>query len=170
MMAGPHRDMRQMTNSSVVRGYPGAPERDPNDGDNWRLHASCRTTDASAFFSPDGERGEARTRREKRAKHICGGCPVRLECRNFALNVGEPFGTWGGLSESDRRNRFRCRATPKSAITASARAVHVHTLPSGFVGQRSVSSAPALIPLHWSDPCDGGRVGPRRACTSMGTQ
>lgn len=68
----------------------------------WQTWAACRGVDSSVFFSPDGERGRARTRREARAKELCGGCPVAFECRSHAISSGEVYGTWGGLSEGDR--------------------------------------------------------------------
>lgn len=40
--------------------------------------------------------------REQRAKEMCRQCPVIQECRSHALEVGEPYGVWGGLSESER--------------------------------------------------------------------
>jgi WhiB family redox-sensing transcriptional regulator len=48
--------------------------------------------------------------REHRAKAICRECPVLEKCRDHALAVGEVYGIWGGMSESeratvDRRNR-----------------------------------------------------------------
>ena len=33
---------------------------------------------------------------------MCRQCPVIQECRSHALEVGEPYGVWGGLSESER--------------------------------------------------------------------
>jgi WhiB family redox-sensing transcriptional regulator len=68
--------------------------------------------DSSVFFHPDGERGRARTQRELRAKEICRNCPVLMQCRSHALKVSEPYGIWGGLSETERemharRNRRR---------------------------------------------------------------
>jgi WhiB family redox-sensing transcriptional regulator len=33
---------------------------------------------------------------------MCRRCPVIDECRSHALEVGEPYGVWGGLSESER--------------------------------------------------------------------
>ena len=50
----------------------------------------------------DGERGRARAQREMRAKEMCRSCPVIAQCRSHALAVGEPYGIWGGLSESER--------------------------------------------------------------------
>ena len=54
------------------------------------------------FFHPDGERGRARLQRERRAKEMCRQCPVMAQCRAHALEVGEPYGIWGGLSETER--------------------------------------------------------------------
>lgn len=85
----------------------------------WQLNGACRGADSSVFFHPDGERGRARAMREHRAKAICRECPVIEQCRSHALSVGEPYGIWGGLSESERdailrptsRNRGRRAAS-----------------------------------------------------------
>ena len=69
----------------------------------WQRLASCRGAEQSVFFHPEGERGVARRRRVAQAKLICESCPVRQQCRDHALRVGEPYGTWGGLSETERR-------------------------------------------------------------------
>jgi WhiB family redox-sensing transcriptional regulator len=68
----------------------------------WQLSARCRTEDPSVFFHPDGERGKARSQRQRKAKAICADCPVIVQCRKHSLTFGERFGTWGGLSEDDR--------------------------------------------------------------------
>jgi len=34
---------------------------------------------------------------------VCAGCAVRAECLQEALDRGERFGVWGGLSEGERR-------------------------------------------------------------------
>lgn len=68
----------------------------------WQLHGLCRGVDSSVFFHPDGERGRARLQRERRAKEMCRECPVMAQCRAHALEVGEPYGIWGGLSETER--------------------------------------------------------------------
>ena len=69
---------------------------------DWPMRAACRDRDAAIFFHPDRERGPAHARRERQAKQVCAECPVRAQCRAHALSVGEPYGVWGGLSESDR--------------------------------------------------------------------
>lgn len=77
---------------------------DAADPWHWQLHARCRGMDASVFFSPEGERGRARLKREHRAKALCRECPVLTQCRTHALEIAEPFGVWGGLSEADRHD------------------------------------------------------------------
>ena len=69
---------------------------------DWQLHSACRGVDSSIFFSPDGERGRARARRERQAKELCRECPVIIDCRTYALSFGEPYGVWGGMTEGER--------------------------------------------------------------------
>ncbi|WP_131771004.1 WhiB family transcriptional regulator, partial [Candidatus Protofrankia californiensis] len=54
------------------------------------------------FFHPEGERGPARAAREAAAKAVCARCPVIQACAEHALQAREPYGVWGGLSESER--------------------------------------------------------------------
>ena len=49
------------------------------------------------MFFPD--KGES----ARPAKRVCAGCEVRAECLQEALDRGERFGVWGGLSERERR-------------------------------------------------------------------
>jgi WhiB family redox-sensing transcriptional regulator len=69
---------------------------------DWQLLSACRYADPDLFFHPDGERGPARSNRERAAKQICVSCPVLASCRMHALQVREPYGVWGGLSEDER--------------------------------------------------------------------
>lgn len=69
---------------------------------HWQLDSACRGMDSEVFFHPEGARGSARTRREEAAKAICASCPVLEQCREHALAVREPYGVWGGLTESER--------------------------------------------------------------------
>jgi WhiB family redox-sensing transcriptional regulator len=81
-----------------LMGQPG-PHEEISD---WQMRAVCRGVDTSLFYSPDGERGRARAERERRAKELCRRCPVVAACRTYALAEEEPYGTWGGLSETER--------------------------------------------------------------------
>lgn len=95
------------------------PPADRDRGD-WRILGSCRNVESSLFFSPEGERGRDRARREARAKRVCQDCPVLTECREYALAVAEPYGTWGGMSEADRRRRTH-RRRRRDARTSAER-------------------------------------------------
>ena len=76
---------------------------------DWQLKGACRGENSDVFYHPDGERGRARTQRENRAKAVCQKCPVMAMCREHALNAAEPYGIWGGLSESERVVILRSR-------------------------------------------------------------
>ncbi|MGW2034226.1 MULTISPECIES: WhiB family transcriptional regulator [Streptomyces] len=69
----------------------------------WQARAACRGMKSSMFFSPAGERGGARRRREARAVAVCRGCPVQSDCRSFAENSRQAYGVWGGATERQRR-------------------------------------------------------------------
>ena len=67
----------------------------------WQLAALCRGRD-DLFFHPHGEREPARSDRESAAKGLCARCPVRRECADHALLMAEPYGVWGGITETER--------------------------------------------------------------------
>ena len=70
----------------------------------WQGRAACRGPIAKVFFPPSApESRTARETRESRAKAICRTCDVRRECLAYALEIAEPHGIWGGLSEVERR-------------------------------------------------------------------
>jgi WhiB family redox-sensing transcriptional regulator len=89
----------------VSQGRPGAVTAPLDAGLAtwaWRLDGACGGLPSSVFFSPDGERGAARRRRERAAKAVCAGCRVRERCADYALAQHERYGVWGGLSEHER--------------------------------------------------------------------
>ena len=69
----------------------------------WQERANCLGVDPDLFFP---ERGAS----TREAKEVCRGCEVRHDCLEFALQNGEKFGIWGGLSERERRRIRRQRA------------------------------------------------------------
>ena len=71
--------------------------------DNWQDGANCHGLDPDLFFP---ERGAS----TREAKEVCRGCVVREQCLEFALQNGEKFGIWGGLSERERRRIRRQRS------------------------------------------------------------
>jgi WhiB family redox-sensing transcriptional regulator len=71
---------------------------------DWRSRAACRGPATELFFAPTvAERKEDRKQREAKAKAICGQCPVRGDCLDYALGLREAHGIWGGLTEGERR-------------------------------------------------------------------
>lgn len=76
----------------------------------WQMRGACRGMDSGFFYHPDGERGAARATREARAKQVCHTCPVMEKCRRHALAAHEPYGVWGGLSETERDEIIRGQA------------------------------------------------------------
>jgi WhiB family redox-sensing transcriptional regulator len=78
---------------------------------SWQMKGLCRGNHSYLFFPPSTvERKEERERREKKAKAICQVCPVMTECLEFALEIREPYGIWGGLTETERRQVLTRRA------------------------------------------------------------
>ncbi|KUH40005.1 MULTISPECIES: WhiB family transcriptional regulator [Streptomyces] len=73
--------------------------------ENWRQAAACRHEDPDLFF-PVGTSGPAVMQAEE-AKKICGRCPVREQCLQWAVETGQDFGVWGGANEDERRTLRR---------------------------------------------------------------
>jgi WhiB family transcriptional regulator, redox-sensing transcriptional regulator len=70
----------------------------------WQQNALCRADDGGVFFPPAHfEHKPEREAREARARAICAGCPVRRPCLEWALGTQEPYGVWGGCSETERK-------------------------------------------------------------------
>lgn len=86
----------------------------------WQDSAACRGTDVSSFYSPARERGRAKEARERRARQVCSGCPVRVECAKFALAIGERFGVWGGMTDQERRAVLKSGVDAIGPASASA--------------------------------------------------
>jgi len=82
----------------------------------WQRLAACRGTEAAWFFAPNYfERRSEKDAREAKAKAVCGRCPVRADCLEYALRIREPHGVWGGLNEMERRAILRRRAADEPA-------------------------------------------------------
>ena len=78
---------------------------------SWQTAALCRGNHSYLFFPPSTvERKDERERREQKAKAICSVCPVNGDCLEFAVAIREPYGIWGGLTESERRQAIAARA------------------------------------------------------------
>jgi len=78
----------------------------------WQERANCLGVDPDLFFP---ERGAS----TREAKAVCRGCEVRGECLEYALEHGEKFGIWGGLSERERRRVRRQRALERRRLASA---------------------------------------------------
>jgi hypothetical protein len=58
----------------------------------------CQTTDPEVWFADYEDVGN----QYRVAKKLCGQCPVKNECLEYALESYEPYGIWGGLSPRER--------------------------------------------------------------------
>jgi WhiB family redox-sensing transcriptional regulator len=66
--------------------------------EDWTLLAKCRGMEDALF--PEASE-------QKRARGVCGGCPVRSECLAEALDNRIEWGVWGGMTERERRLLLR---------------------------------------------------------------
>ena len=77
---------------------------------DWQLFAACRGLDVEIFYHPAGERWHQKNERITQAKRICQRCPVIHQCATWALRTREPYGVWGGLSETERADILGVRS------------------------------------------------------------
>ena len=70
---------------------------------SWQEFANCLGVDPDLFFP---ERGAS----TREAKEVGRGGVGRDGCLEYALQNGEKFGIWGGISERERRRIRRQRA------------------------------------------------------------
>ena len=68
----------------------------------WRELGACRGLEPTIFY-PDDE-DEA-----LEAKAVCAQCRVEVACLEYALQVREKQGVWGGATERERRRMIRQR-------------------------------------------------------------
>jgi WhiB family redox-sensing transcriptional regulator len=79
----------------------------------WRNRAACLDDDPELFF-PTGNTGPALLQIAE-AKAVCGRCKVVGTCLEWAMESGQDFGVWGGLSEDERRALKRRYARARRA-------------------------------------------------------
>lgn len=64
---------------------------------DWMADAHCRGLDPNLFYPT--HRGDA----NPVAQATCNACPVRDQCRQYAIDNGERHGIWGGTTDKQRR-------------------------------------------------------------------
>jgi WhiB family transcriptional regulator, redox-sensing transcriptional regulator len=90
-------------------------------GSLWE-RAACRTADPELFFPIGG--GGAGIAEIARAKAVCGRCPVREQCLDYAVESRQAHGVWGGTTVDERR---AIAARRRRALTRQASALPVGT-------------------------------------------
>jgi WhiB family redox-sensing transcriptional regulator len=75
---------------------------------DWRAEAACVTADPDLFFPFAA--GAVAARQASQARRICARCPVQAQCLQFAMDIPEGHGIWGGTGPEERlRERRRDR-------------------------------------------------------------
>jgi WhiB family transcriptional regulator, redox-sensing transcriptional regulator len=68
----------------------------------WKVDGACRWVEPELFFPvSDAEAGPA--------KRVCAACGVQQRCLDFAMEMRENEGVWGGLTGPERRALRRRR-------------------------------------------------------------
>jgi hypothetical protein len=108
----------------------------PSRPGDWRGQALCAQVDPDIFFPDKGESPAA-------AKRVCASCEVRAECLQDALDRGERFGVWGGLSEHERRVLARqsnpIRHCPDHGVELSGGPI-LYRCPAGRLGHGVIAA------------------------------
>lgn len=104
------------TIAALTRVRAGQHGEPPGD---WRHSAACHDVDPELFF-PIGT-SVAAVRQQQLAQTVCAACPVHRECLRWALDSGQEFGIWGGLSEDERRSLKRRTARARGRLAPTGR-------------------------------------------------
>jgi WhiB family redox-sensing transcriptional regulator len=75
------------------------------DPEPWMQDASCAQVGGDAWF-PEG-----RGSHNEDAIKICGNCPAREACLEYALRTKQRHGIWGGLTPNQRTRLTKKRAS-----------------------------------------------------------
>ncbi len=84
---------------------------------DWRHLSACLDVDPELFFAI-GSTGPA-LRQIEEARAVCHRCPVRAECLTWAMESGQDFGVWGGLSDTERASLRRRTARARARNASS---------------------------------------------------
>lgn len=86
------------------------PQGDYPERWSWAARAKCRGRETTLWFEAD----QCDERREtpkvyRDAKRLCDMCEVKEPCLEYALEMREPCGLWGGMTTPQRRKELRKR-------------------------------------------------------------
>ncbi|AQS70880.1 WhiB family transcriptional regulator [Streptomyces pactum] len=82
---------------------------------DWMARAACIGVDPRAFYA----NGLHAREQVNAAKKVCNTCPVAAQCAAWAIQTGEKWGVWGGMSQQQLRQRRR-RSRPGTRGKAAA--------------------------------------------------
>jgi WhiB family redox-sensing transcriptional regulator len=101
----------------------------------WRTYAACRGV-PGLFFKNDLDSAQQTRHWVTKAKAVCQQCPVQAQCAAYALATAEPYGIWGGFTESERAHLLatdwrryadrRCTWVNVDELCARLRGVRAH--------------------------------------------
>jgi WhiB family redox-sensing transcriptional regulator len=74
----------------------------------WMERAACAHFPTDRFFPSEAESSAD-------AVAVCEGCPVRLECLDYALRHRLVHGVWGATTEVERKRMLRSLPTKPAA-------------------------------------------------------
>jgi hypothetical protein len=87
----------------------------------WKQLANCKSSDPSIFFFDEDD---VSTR--ELAMKLCGGCKVKMDCLQYALEKKEAFGIWGGMTPAERRKVKRINGTVSEDRCGTAAGYYAH--------------------------------------------
>lgn len=95
---------------------PRGPETAESQTLKWKERGYCRTMDPEIFFA----KGRGNLGAIQSAKEVCNTkCPVRDQCREYALEENIDHGVWGGLSTNQRTKIRRRRKRAEESHQAA---------------------------------------------------
>ena len=92
---------RPINYTAILEGLPKPPQ--------WMNNASCAQVGGDIWHPEQGGRVAPE------AKRICASCPVREQCLEYALEMGDDYGVYAGTSAGERRKLRRARAKASAA-------------------------------------------------------
>ena len=85
--------------------------------EDWYDDAECRGTDPQLFFGEGAFDRRVLPRdpdRVRKALALCAVCDVEEECLDFAIEMRQDYGIWGGMTDRQRKKE-RKRRTKNAA-------------------------------------------------------
>ena len=112
----------------------------------WQAHTACTPDDTDLFYPDSAESPAAYAA----AREICAACPVRTDCLEWAMELGDPHGMWGGLTGRERQRLAQQRGTTIQQLRNQRRIDQQNTeiLHEWRAGQAAGKSASQLGHRH----------------------